>query len=163
MHTELDAVDLGAGHQRVHLAGVDTQIDDGTVAHIGPPTRQAVRKVAVGLQVVAPGLAPEAARDRAAFDGHRLADLPHFHQRRSLALSLAPPLRDRNIGCPVAEIASSHAFLLRAGDGVETQPALTSPMALPMSSATMRSSSSLLSSVRIASPPPSMIWLDKLN
>src|ERR1039457_6575931 len=60
------AADVG-----MDLAGGNLQVDHGPVAHIGPPARQPVGIIAVPLEVLAPGRAPERLGDGAAFDADR--------------------------------------------------------------------------------------------
>src|SRR5207245_10516045 len=95
---DLDLVKLGAGNERQHLGLRDLQIDNRAVADIGPATRQSVGVVAIAFEIVAPGLAPEALGDGAAFDRHRRNGLSLLLELLQLLLGLAPPLRHRNIG-----------------------------------------------------------------
>src|ERR1017187_3544449 len=67
-NADLDLVKLRAADRRLDLAGSDVKVDHRSVADVSPATRQAVRVVHVGLQVVAPRLAPEGAGNRAALD-----------------------------------------------------------------------------------------------
>src|SRR5207244_1605577 len=55
-----------------HGAVCDLQIDHRSVAYIGAATRKTVRVVAVALEIVAPGFAPECLRYLKTIDGDRL-------------------------------------------------------------------------------------------
>src|ERR1019366_1232540 len=57
---------------------IDLQMYDRTVANVGPPARQAIRKVAVTLQVRTPRLAPEGRGDGWALDVDGADRLPFF-------------------------------------------------------------------------------------
>src|ERR1700724_4744997 len=68
---DLYRIDVCAAHLRSDLAALDLQIDDRTVTYICSAARQTVRVIGIALQILAPRLAPEIARDRAALDDHR--------------------------------------------------------------------------------------------
>ena len=90
-------VELRAADHRRDLAARDLQVDHRAVADVGAAARQAVRVVAVALEVVAPGLAPEGAGDGAALDDHgrdRLSLLlPASPSRAPPAAGARPPRR----------------------------------------------------------------------
>ena len=95
-----DFVNLRAADQSVDRARSDLKIDYRTVSHIGPPARQPVGKVAVALEIVAPGLAPEGLDDGASFDDHRRDGLPLLLALLHLAGRFPPPFCHGNVGFP---------------------------------------------------------------
>ena len=52
-------VDLRAADNRLDLALLDLQVDDRAIAGVGAAARQAIGKIAVRFEIVAPGLAPD--------------------------------------------------------------------------------------------------------
>src|SRR6185369_14274041 len=79
---DLHAIDLRAAHEPRDLSGADFEIDDGTMANVAAAARQAVFKIPVRLEILAPGLAPEAAGDGPPFN----------HDRRQLFAAFGQPL-----------------------------------------------------------------------
>src|ERR1039457_4935423 len=138
-YPHLNLVDLRAADQGFDFARRNLKIDHGTVAHIGPPAWQAVFKVAIAFQVVAPSLAPEGLDNRAAFHHHRRDWMALLFQLGHLAGRFPAPLRHRNIGSPSVKSHRSHVSF----------------SALFMSSATSLSNSSSFISVNSRSAPPS--------
>src|ERR1039457_2366045 len=63
-----DLVKLRPADRGLDLTGAYVKVDHRAVADVSPATRQAVCVVHVGLQVVAPGLAPKGAGNCAALD-----------------------------------------------------------------------------------------------
>src|SRR6516164_11009142 len=62
-YLHLNLVDLRAADQGFDFAGRNLKIDHGSVAYIGTPSWQAVFKVAIALEILAPSLAPEGLDD----------------------------------------------------------------------------------------------------
>src|SRR6266849_3034370 len=77
---------------------VDPQIDDRSIAHVGPAARQPIREVAVAFEIVAPRLAPERRGDRAPFNLDRRCVTALLLEFRQFPRSLKPPNADRNVG-----------------------------------------------------------------
>ena len=98
---DFDPVKLRAGNQRGHVAFADLQINHRTVAHIGASAGEPIGIVAVGLEVVAPGLAPKGAGNLAPIqhDG-RSCPAGLLGQFCSFARCFSPPFRDRHVRTP---------------------------------------------------------------
>ena len=92
-----DAIKARAADHGCDLARLDLEIDHRTVANVGAAARQTIREIAVRLQVVAPGLAPEGGSDGAARDLDWRHLLAFSGQPPNLAQGIGPPLRYGNI------------------------------------------------------------------
>lgn len=70
----VDLVKTGSADLRNDLALRNLQIQNGAIPDIAPSPRKTIGVVAVGLQVIAPGIAPEGRRDLSSqkFDGFEL-------------------------------------------------------------------------------------------
>src|SRR5712672_430984 len=75
---DLYAVQLRAAHEPPDLSGADFEIDHGAMANVATAARQAIFKVPVRLEIIAPGLAPEAAGDGPTFNHDRCQLLAAF-------------------------------------------------------------------------------------
>src|SRR5262249_33007736 len=93
-------VELGPADERRDLALGDLQVDDGAIADVGSPPRQAVCKVAVALEVSAPGLAPEGLGNSPTLDSHRVDRLSPLLELGELLFGLPTPLCDWHVGSP---------------------------------------------------------------
>jgi hypothetical protein len=60
---DADLIEVGSLHEGLDFARRDLEINDGAVSHVGAAARQAILVIAIGFEVVAPGLAPERGRD----------------------------------------------------------------------------------------------------
>src|ERR1035437_1269276 len=100
-------VNFRTADQGFDLAGRDLKIDYGTVADIGPAARQAVGKVAVLFQVLAPGLAPEGLDDGAAFHHHRRDRMAFLLELGHRFCGFLSPFGNGDIGSPSAEVHRS--------------------------------------------------------
>src|SRR5579872_800263 len=74
---------------------MDLKVEHGTISRVAAAAGQAILVIPVGLQILAPGLAPEAARDGTAVDDHgrRLAAALGQSLHQALAIprrALAP-------------------------------------------------------------------------
>jgi hypothetical protein len=68
---DFNLVEFGTGDQGGHVTFVDLQIDNGTFTHVGTTAREAVFKIAVGFEVVAPSLAPKCGGNLSTVQHHR--------------------------------------------------------------------------------------------
>src|ERR1039458_581012 len=140
---DLDLVKLRAADRRLDLAGPDVKVDYRSVADVSPAARQAVRIVHVGLQVVAPRLAPEGAGNHAALDLDGPDGLSLLSQLGHFPFRFAAALGHRDVGSKSVVVPAHNARLIYAS------------VARFKSSATKRNNSWLLISVISFSPPPS--------
>src|ERR1035441_699451 len=124
-------------------------MDDRSVADVSPAARQAVCVVHVGFQVVAPGLAPKGAGNRAACDLDGPDGLSVLRQLRHGLSRFAAALSHRYVGSKSVVVPAHNARPLYAS------------VARLKSSATKRNSSLLLISVSNFSPPPSSNSADR--
>ncbi len=108
-------VELRSAHDGADRAGRDAQIDHRSVAHVRASPWQAVREIAVALEVVAPGLAPKRSGDRAALDDHRGCRIALLLERLRLPRGPVPARRHGNVRLPLVE----HASLLHRGAKIE--------------------------------------------
>src|ERR1035438_4139228 len=118
-------------------------MDHRAVAYVGPAARQPVRVIHVRLEVVAPGLAPKAAGNRAALELDGPNGFPLLRQLRHCPLRFTAALSHRYVGSKSIVVPAHNARPLYAS------------VARFKSSATKRNSSLLLISVSNFSPPPS--------
>src|SRR4029077_19752434 len=98
---DLDSVKLRAADDRSHGPRRDLQIHDRTVSNVSTAAWQPVREVAVTLEVVAPGCAPERLGDLAAVDDDRQGVMALLLQRRQLVQRLKATHGDRHVVFPI--------------------------------------------------------------
>ena len=135
-NTDVHLVNLRTADQSLNSALGDGQIDDRTIPDIGAPTRQAIGKIGIAIEVVAPRLAPKTCRNAPTLDDNGRNRLPCFQQLPDQFCRIGTPLCDRDVRL-VTPIAHTGSII-----------------ALERSSRTRSSSSRFRSSVRLISPPP---------
>src|SRR3712207_6538761 len=114
---------------------------------IGAAAGQAVLKILIALQVVTPRPAPEGLGDGASFNENRGDRMALLAQPLHLARGLSLPLRNRNVGRPIAIEFARHW--------------LHSAITAFRSRATKRSRSASFISVRLISSPLASTSSDK--
>src|SRR5262249_39168564 len=82
-------------------AVAELEMHDRSVANVGPAAGESVSKVAVLLEVVTPGLAPEAPGDRASLDPDGGEGLTRLLEPNDLAGGVLAPYRHRHVGSPL--------------------------------------------------------------
>ena len=73
-------------------------MDDRAITHIGATAREAVLEVAIRLEVITPGFAPECFGDQTAVDDNRQDDEAFLAFLLDLALGLTASLGDGDVG-----------------------------------------------------------------
>ena len=139
-----NAIEFRPGNHGLDLSLPDAKMADGSVAHVGTASRQAVAVVSKRFQVRTPTLAPKAAGDRAPFYLDWLGILSFPAQFAHLSLRLRASPCHRHIGRPLIVVAVSSSSSHR-----------NHTLARSMSSETISSISSSLISVKAFSAPPS--------
>src|SRR5579883_790 len=84
---DFDVIEARAAHHCRNDAGAHLEVEHGTISRIAAAARQPVLVVPVGLEILAPGLAPEAARDGATLDHHGRGLAAALGQRSREALA----------------------------------------------------------------------------
>ena len=90
------------------MAGLDLEVDHRAVAHVASPAWQAIGVVAIGFEVLAPGLAPEGRGDLAPRDLDRRDIAAGFLHLGDLLRCAATTLCHRHVGRPFAIVVSAH-------------------------------------------------------
>ena len=89
---DVDLVDFRATDEGADAPGLDLQVDHRAVAHVRPAARQSIGVVAVGLEVLAPRVAPKSRGDLAARNLDRRDLAPGLLQPGDLLRGLAAAL-----------------------------------------------------------------------